>query len=277
MLKKIFKYSLIYILVANVNLYALAPLNMLEDGKRAFDLAKWEESCEILKRFMETWPEHDKYNEALYFYTLAFSKTIDTKTEEYRSTLGKKLENAIASLSIDIPDLDISEAKAAFMIAQKVKKPELWDELSKLTPKELKHYLLRGWYPEPSKTPFETLNFVRNKLSNSIDLDSETKSELAILKLKAIWKIMISPLVSNCSKDKLEKTGDYPLTKAFKNTLQIGFKNGNPDQKRRVAVFGYHFDYFKINSLNTNKNINSHWLKYLKSRGTNFSDTWSPE
>ena len=80
MIKKLFKYSLIYILLASANLYALAPLDMLEDGKRAFDLCNWEESREILERFMETWPEHEKYSEALYFYTLASAKTIDKRT-----------------------------------------------------------------------------------------------------------------------------------------------------------------------------------------------------
>ena len=139
MFKKIVKLSIVTIFIASANLYALAPLDMLEDGKRAFDLSNWEECREILQRFMETWPEHEKYSEALYFYTIASAKTIDSRTEEYRTVLGKELKEAIATLSLDLPDMDASEAKAALKIAEKEKKPDLWDDLVKLPPVELKH------------------------------------------------------------------------------------------------------------------------------------------
>ena len=276
MFKKLFKYSLIFILTASANLYALAPLDMLEDGKRAFELANWEESIEILERFMETWPEHEKYNEALYFYTLASAKTIDKRTEDYRVKLGNELKEAVASLSLDMPDMDITEAKVALMIAQKQEKPKVWHELVKLTPKELKHYLLRGWHPDPALTPFETLDWAKTKLCNSTDFDSETKSSIALLKLSALWKIMLSPIARESSKDKLEKCGCLPIDKIFKETVREAFKNGNPEQKRKAALFGYHFDYFSANSLTSDNKIKSSWLRYLKSRGISSEDTWSP-
>jgi hypothetical protein len=277
MFKKLVKYSLVTILLASANLYALDPLTMLEDGKRAFELCNWEESREILERFMETWPEHEKFSEALYFHTIASAKTIDSRTEKYRSELGKELDKAVASLSIDLPDMDSSEAKVALKIAGKTKKPEIWDDLIKLTPSELKHYLARGWHPEPSETPFETLNWAKIRLSNSHDIDSETKSTIALLKLNALWKLMLSPLVVANSQDKLEKSGCFPLDKAFRETLQIAFKNGNPNQKRETAIYGYHFDYFKTNNLSSNKKVNSSWLRYLKSRGIALEETWSPK
>lgn len=277
MFKKIVKYSLIYILIANANLFALAPLDMLENGKRAYDLANWEEAREILNNFMETWPEHEKYSEALYFYTLASAKTIDKRTEDYRSELGKELKDAVASLTLDLPDMDISEAKAAYMISQKPTKPELWSELVKLTPQELKHYLARRWHPKPSETPFETLEWVKTKLCNDVDLDSETISSIALIKLSALWKIIHSPLVIESSQERLEKCGCLPLDKVFKDTVQKAFKNGNPEQKRSAAMFGYHFDYFNTNSLNSNKKVRSSWLRYLKSRGISTQEAWSPE
>ena len=276
MIKKLFKYSLIYILLASANLYALAPLDMLEDGKRAFELCNWEESREILERFMETWPEHEKYSEALYFYTLASAKTIDKRTEDYRANLGNELKDAVASLSLDMPDMDITEAKVALMIAQKPQKPEVWEELTKLTPKELKHYLLRKWHPDPSETPFEALKWTQTKLCNATDLDSETKSNIALIKLSALWKIMLSPIAQESSQDKLEKCGCLPIDKVFKATVREAFRNGNHFQKRKAAIFGYHFDYFNANSLNSNKKVNSSWLRYLKSRGISSEDTWSP-
>ncbi|MBQ2593125.1 MAG: hypothetical protein II567_07580 [Candidatus Riflebacteria bacterium] len=276
MIKKIIKYSFIFILIASANLYALAPLDMLENGKRAFELCNWEESREILERFMETWPEHEKYSEALYFYTLASAKTIDKRTEDYRTKLGNNLKNAVASLSLDMPDMDLTEAKVALMIAQKPQKPEVWEELTKLTPKELKHYLLRGWHPNPSETPFETLEWTKTKLCNATDLDSETKSNIALIKLSALWKIMLSPIAKENSKDRLEKLGCLPLDKVFKETVRAAFNNGNSFQKRKAAIFGYHFDYFKANSINSDKKVNSSWLRYLKSRGISSEDTWSP-
>ncbi len=276
MIKKIIKYSFIFILIASANLYALAPLDMLENGKRAFDLCNWEESREILERFMETWPEHEKYSEALYFYTLASAKTIDKRTEDYRTKLGNDLQDAVASLSLDMPDMDLTEAKVALMIAQKPQKPEVWQELTKLTPNELKHYLLRGWHPNPSETPFETLEWTKTKLCNATNLDSETKSNLALIKLSALWKIMLSPIARENSKDRLEKLECLPLDKVFNETVRAAFNNGNSFQKRKAAIFGYHFDYFKANSINSDKKVNSSWLRYLKSRGISSEDTWSP-
>ena len=257
--------------------FALSPLEMLEDGKRAFDLANWNECREILERFMETWPEHEKYNEALYFYTIASAKTIDSRTEEYRSKLGKELEESVASLTLDLPDNDISEAKTALLIAQKPQKPEIWDELIKLTPSELKHYLARGWHPEPTETPLEALKWAKTKQANNIDFDSETKSRIALIKLSALWKLMLSPLVVASSQEDLEKAGCFPIEKAFKENLHIAFSKGNPAQKREAAIFGYHFDYFKTNSIITNNKVNSSWLKYLKSRGISLKDAWSPK
>ena len=276
MLKKIIKYSLLAILISNSTLYALNPLDMLEDGKRAFDLANWEESIEILERFMETWPEHEKYSEALYFYTIASARSIDSRTEAYKTSIGKELEASIASLSLDLPDMDTGEAKAALMIAQNPNQKELWKNLKKLTPSELKHYITRGWYPDPKSEPFETLDWTKSKLVNSIDLDSETKASIELIKLSALWKIMLSPMVAAVSEEKLKKVNCFPLDKTFKNSLQEAFKNGNPDQKRKTAILGYHFDYFKTNNLSSNKKVKSSWLRYLQLRGISTEDAWCP-
>lgn len=276
MIKKLIKFSIFTFLVASGSLFALDPTGMLEDGKRAYELANYEESREILERFLETWPEHEKINEALYFHTLASAKTIDSRIETYRSQIGKELKDAIASLSLEVPNLDITEAKVALKIAENQVKPELWDELVKISPKELKHYLYRGWYPEPSKNPYSALNWVKMKLNNASDLDSETKASVALIKIEALWKLLNSPLAVAEQKNKLEQLDSFPLDKAFKEILNFGFKNGNLEQKRKIAIYGYHFDYFKNNTLTSNKAIKSSWLRYLKSRGISFENTWCP-
>lgn len=276
MLKKLLKLSVIAILIAGTSVYALDPNSMLEDGKRAFDLANWEESREILNRFMETWPEHEKCSEALYYYTLASARTIDIRTEEYRSQIGKELSNTIASLSNDLPEKDISEAQAAIKIAQKTNKPENWKELESLNPVELKHYLSRKWHPEASDCPFETLAWANKWLSNNKDIDSELKSEIALIKLSALWQIIRSPLVKESSEKELKTVECFPIEPAFGRILTEAFRKGNPEQKRKAAIFGYHFDYYSANRLNTNKSIKSPWFRYLKSRGISPQDTWSP-
>ncbi len=276
MLKRIFAFTLIAILFASANLNALDPLAMLEDGKRAYDLANWEESLEILQRFMDLWPEHEKFSEALYFHTLASAKSIESRTEAYRISISKDLENAIASLSLELPDMDASEAKVALMIAKSPNKPELWKELTKLTPSELKHYLARGWYPNPTVHPIDTLNWAKYRLANDADIDSETKANIGIIKLSALWKIMLSPLVAESLEEQLKKENAFPLNKVFKETLNEAFKNGNPEQKRKIAIYGYHFDYFYNNNLNTGKKIKSFWLRYLKSRGISTENAWCP-
>lgn len=276
MLSKIFKYSILFILLANVNLHALAPLDMLEDGKRAFDLANWKEAKEILERFMETWPEHEKYNEALYFHTIATVKSLDSQTNIYKSKICMELEKAVASLSLELPDKDLSEAKVAIKFANKSIDKDYWEDLAKLTPSELKHYLAREWYPNPTEYPFETLKWTKQRLANTHDIDSKTISNISLIKLSALWEIIKSPIILNNSKKELESTGNFPIDKAFNKTLQEAFKNGNPDQKRKAAILGYHFDYFKTNTLTSNKKVKSRWLHYLKSRGLDSKGTWCP-
>ena len=276
MFSKFLKLSVIAILIASSNVYALDPDNMLEDGKRAFDLANWEESREILNRFMETWPQHEKCSEALYFYTLASARTIDSRTEVYRAELGKELSVAIASLSNDLPDKDISEAQAALKIAQSTNKPEIWKELENLNPVELKHYLSRNWHPEAADFPFETIDWANKWLEKNNNIDSELKSDIALIKLSALWQIIRSPLIKENSQEKLKNLECFPLEPAFGRVLNEAFRRGNPAQKRKAAVFGYHFDYFCANRLDTNKSIKSPWFRYLKSRGISPQDTWSP-
>lgn len=277
MFRKSIKLSIVAILLACSNLYALAPDNMLKDGIRAFDLANWEESREILNRFMETWPQHEKYNEALYYHTLASAKTIDSRTEEYRASLGKELTTATESLAKNLPEKDISEAIAAIKISQNTNKPETWKELAKLTPAELKHYLTRKWHPTPSVCPFETLEWEKEWTASNHKIDSELLSEISLLKLSALWQIIISPMVKQSSEDKLRELDALPLEKVFKDTLFTAFRKGNPEQKRKTAIFGYHFDYFNHNKLNTNNQIKSRWLRYLNSRGISSRETWSPK
>lgn len=273
---KLLKLSVIAILIANANVYALDPNSMFKDGKRAFDLANWEESREILTRFMETWPQHEKCSEALYFYTLASAKTIDSRTEEYRAELGKELSSAIASLSNDLPDKDISEAQAALKIAQNTNKPENWNDLEKLNPVELKHYLSRNWHPEAADYPFETIEWANKWLEKNSNIDSELKSDIALIKLSALWQIIRSPLIKESSEEKLKAIECFPIEPAFGRALNEAFRKGNPDQKRKAAIFGYHFDYFCANRLDTHKSIKSPWFRYLKSRGISPQDTWSP-
>lgn len=276
MLNKLVKYSVLFIFLALNNAYALSPIDLLEEGKRAFKLARWEEAREVLQNFMDTWPEHEKYSEALYFHTLASAKNIDERTEAYRAALGKELKEAISHISVDLPKEDISEAKTALMLAQK-DKPELWKELEKLKPVELKHYLSRGWYPNPSKTPFETIKWSKSWLSSNANIEPELKSSIATINLSAMWKIMLSPLVMSSSEEELKALEVFPIDRAFSQNLQIAFKNGNLEQKRKAATFGYHFDYFRTNNLVSKKKINSSWFRYLNSRGLSIKEAWSPE
>lgn len=277
MLKKILKISAITaVILTSTNAYALSPKTMFEDGKRAFDLARFEESREILERYMETWPEDENYDEALYYFTISSAKTIDARTEEYRSKLGKDLQASIERLSKNLPKADIDAANAALKIAQNKNRPETWDELVTLKPGELKHYISRGWYPDPTLHAFKTIEFTNKWLANNTDIDAEMKSDIHLLKLSALWEIIRSPLVKESNKAKLEEIGCSNLDSTFRKTLKIAFDNGNPDQKRDTAIFGYHFDYFNNNKLNTDKAVKSSWLRYLQSRGIANQETWSP-
>ena len=275
--KKLFFVSLMFLLAPSLCLFALSPIDILEQGKRAFELAKWEESEEILERFMETWPEHEKYDDALYFYTLASAKTIDLQTQAYKALLGKKLKDNIEKISKDMPEMDITEAKVALAIAESHNKPQIWEDLLKLNPEELKHYIARGWHPNPALDPFAALKWANTWLLNRPNIEPELKSEISLIKLSGMWRIIQSPLAYSNRLGELESIGCFPINKAFEKCLKEAFANGNPEQKRKASIFGYHFDYFSKNTINTNKKVKSSWLNYLKSRGLSEKDTWSPE
>ena len=277
MFKNLLKLSFITILIAGAPTFALSPDAIFEDGEKAFNLAKYEDSREFFQRFLETWPEHKKHTEALYYFTMASVKTIDSRTESYRQSLGEELRESIASLSKDLTEDYLKEANAALMIAQDPNKPELWNHLEKLAPDELYHYLARQWHPAPDADPFATIKWAQTWLKNNKSIDCELKSDIDILQLYALWEIIRSPLVLENNSDKFKEIDCQSPHKLFGKLLNEAFKNGNPDQKRIVAVFGYHFDYFTANKLNTNKKVNSSWMRYLKSRGLSPQDTWSPK
>lgn len=257
---------------------ALTPLDVFNDGRRAFDLGRWQESSEIFSRFMTTWPDHKLHYDALYYFSLASARTLHERSREYSDSLVDDLASAIGTLSIELPGKDLTELKTAVKLSRVSSMPATWSELNNLSPVELKHYLKRGWYPEPQSTPLETLCWAHTwQTQNKLAVSPDLKAEIALIKALALWKIMLSPLSLSANSDILKTWKCWPVHTSFENEVNYGFQNGTPEIRRELALLGYSYDCFKNGGFaKESAPKRSRWYTYLSERGINLQEAWCP-
>ena len=172
--------------------YAITALEVFNEGRRSFDLGRWQESKETFARFMATWPDHKLNPEALYYFSLAAARTLPERSREYSDSLVDEIAAAISTLSIELPGKDLTELKVAVKLAGNRNPPVSWSELATFSPAELKHYLNRGWHPDPSSTPIETLFWETTwRKKNTSPLEPDLTASIAMLKARALWQIML--------------------------------------------------------------------------------------
>jgi hypothetical protein len=259
--------------------YTITALDVFNEGRRSFDLGRWQESKETFARFMATWPEHKLKSEALYYFSLASARTLPERAREYSDCLVDEIAAAIGTLSAELPDKDLTELKVAVKLSGNRSMPVAWSELTALEPAELKHYLSRGWHPDPSATPIEMLFWETSwRKKNTSVIEPDLTAAIALLKARALWQIMLSPLSLSANSDILKTWGCWPVHTCFEKEVNQGFKYGNPDIKRELALLGYHYDCFRNGGF-AKADVSprkSRWYTYLSERGLNLQEAWCP-
>ena len=264
-----------FVLMAS-NVFAINPEDLFESGKRFFKLERWRECVETFDRLVDVWPNYKKNHEALYYRSIAAVRDLDDKVNDYRKELTDKIASDCESISGELDD-DMSELNAAIAMSKIDFSSVNWDKLTNIKPDELKHYLLRKRHPNPQTEPMQTLKWVYAYEQNKDIKEPQLIALLELLKLKALWRYLLSPIAAEAEKEQLIKLKAYPLTTVFEKTLNDGFKKSQADLKKEFAILGYHYDFLKSNSFGNDKTkIKSKWFKYLYERGLHNKELLCP-
>ena len=235
MRRSVAKYITICSLLFSNALFGMNPDEFFDSGMREFKLSRWRECVEIFDKLNRIWPDYENKYEALYYRTIAAIRDLDKKVTDYRAEQTDIIVKDCEILSSEISDKDMSELKAAVAISKLESKPIDWLKQINIKPEELKHYLLRGRHPNPSKEPLITIQWIVSYEKNGTVKEPELKSMLNLLKLKALWQMLLSPIVAETEKSKLIDLNIYPLGKTFEKTLNDGFRQSKNDLKREFA------------------------------------------
>lgn len=271
--------SLALMLLAGSEVYAITAPEIFTDGKRAFDNGRWQECEEVLSRFLETWPDHKLKSEALFYKTISSTRNYARAADEQLKKAANDWNVAMASLTVELPGRDLTELEVAIRIAGG-NPPETWEAIKDLSPVELKHYLARSWHPDPTSTPLETLKWSTSwlKKHTSKSIEPELSGKISLLRCKAMWNFLLSPLSIHANSNILKVCGYWPVHTCFEKELQTGFDNGDPAVKREIAFLGYHYDFFRNRGVVRSDvtPLNSRWYTYLSERGINLQEAWCP-
>ncbi len=265
---KSFKSLLLFILLLFIlnPSFALDFDEMYENGVRAYKMSRWEESVEFFDRLLDLWPNNSRNSEILYYRALSIIKGLEDSAFNYKLELLKDATKDIENIFLDHPDFDLSELKAAEELFKQGGKPLDWQLFNHIKPEDLKHILLREWHPSPLKYPMETLLWLNTY--SSPEITPTVRSLLKLVKVKALWQMLLSPLVAAQWEKELKELELWPVSDAFEKCLNRGFRMAEPAVKREFALFGFHYDHFKNGLLDKKQSYNkSKWLKYLQQRG----------
>ena len=260
--------------------FAITSSEIYSDGLRAFNNARWQEAEEIFARFIETWPDHVLKSRALYHKTLASTRNM---TGLINKTLSDKSENwqqELAQLKVDLPGQDLTELQVAIDIANRLNEKPDWQILSSLKPVDLKHYLQRSWHPDAAAEPMAALAWSNEWLKKHTSrLDPDLEGRIQLIRARAFWQILLSPLSLGANSDILKVWKCWPVHEHLQKALDRGFTTGDPEIKEQIALLGYHFDFFKERGLigTSSTSPKSRWYSYLSERGINHQEAWCPK
>lgn len=269
---------LLFFVLNYVFAFALDSNEMFENGKRAFDLSRFKECIEIFDRLLYIWPDFENKPEALYYRSIAAIRDTKDKVNSYKAELVDKIASDCETIFLELPENDLSELKAAITIGKMDSEPVDWSQFDKIKPTELKHVLLRRHHPSPQRFPVQTLIWLNSYKNKNLVLTPDVEALTELLKLKALWQLLLSPLSAKAQEEILKQNDVWPVAKTFEQTLQNGFKKALPSLKREFALMGYHYDYLRSNEFGkeTKNEFSSTWLKYLKERGLNLKEAVCP-
>jgi len=256
---------------------AITPGEVFEDGKRAFNLGKWQEARDSFRAFEIAWPTHALVDRALMYLTLAEIRGERDFIQQERRDQLASYSNRLVRLKDKLPDEDLTEIEAAIELLQasfgegKLASPAA---VLRLEPKLLKHFLDRGWFPAPADRPIETLRWIalyRDQFPNLKDLPL-----LAALELKqarALWQVYLSPLPRQGFVAILKGWKLWPVSDALRRSLQKAFSIGDLTVKREAALIGVSLE--SLERIDRRAD-DSYWYRYLSDRGIHSTEAWCP-
>jgi hypothetical protein len=246
--------------------FALDFEEMYENALRAHKMSRWGESIEIFDRILELWPKNKKNSEIHYYRAIGIINSLESAVFAHRLELLKDATKDIETIFLDHSELDLSELKAAEELFKQGGKAADWAAFSHIKPDELKHILLKGWHPQPQAHPMEALRWLCSYKDAAVT--PTVTSLIELTKVKAMWQLLLSPLVAEEYQEELKQLGLFPLSEAFEKSLNKGFRLAEPSIKREFAQHGFHYDYLKKGMSDPKQGYKkSKWLAYLKQRG----------
>ncbi len=281
MKKSLIKFTiLLSIIISGVtSCYGVSPTELFNDAQRAFSLGHWEESRDMFDRFLTTWPDHKLKFEALYNLTLSDTRN---EIEEVKSIKTKKLNEWQKNLTIlkkEMPDRDYSEIEIALKSESFSHKNWSSSDFSNLSPDRLLHLIRRGLTPDPTEFPMRNLEWIKEWRNNYKQaIEPALEAQLSYIQALSQWQLLLSPLPMHNNNSILKAWGYWPVHTTFEEALDRGFSKGSPSLKRKLALLGYHYEYFSHNSLATKseKPMQNKWYTYLSARGINPREAWCP-
>ncbi|PKL45236.1 MAG: hypothetical protein CVV41_03855 [Candidatus Riflebacteria bacterium HGW-Riflebacteria-1] len=258
---------------------AVTSTELYNDGTRAFNNARWQEAEEVLTRFIDTWPDHLLRPQALYYKAIASTRNVTGRINSSLASSAEQWKSELAQLKNDLPGKDLSELQVAIDIANRHNEQPSWQALSDLKPVNLKHYLQRGWHPDSAAEPMAALSWSNDWLKkHTSTLDPDLESRIQLIRARAFWQLLLSPLSLNANSDILKTWGCWPVHNQLEKSLNRGFSTGSAEIKRHIALLGYHFDFFRERGVTgtSSATSKSRWYSYLSERGINLQEAWCP-
>ncbi|MEW6711540.1 MAG: hypothetical protein AB1403_17085 [Candidatus Riflebacteria bacterium] len=280
MAKKLVQFVILMAMVVQTTgLIAVSSTAVFDEAQQAFNLGNYTEAEEIFSRFIAAWPDHEKTSQARYHRLIARSRSTSRILSERAHSLTQELSSELATIKKEFTEAELAEVEAAISYSSQTGNLT-WEQLSKLSDHDLSGVLSRQWHPDPAGSPLDTLNFANQWLSkNNNHSDPQLKAMISYIKARALWQMLLSPLSTDANSLILKTWGDLPVHTAFNKAIRTSFDLGNIDLKKKVALLGFHFDWFRHKGFvqsGTTSGLKSRWLTYLSQRGYNLQEAWCP-
>ncbi len=270
---------LVAMVVQTTGLIAVSSTAVFDEAQQAFNLGNYTEAEEIFSRFISAWPDHEKTSQAKYHRLIARSRSTSRILSEKANSLTQELTSELSTIQKEFTESELAEIEAAITYSSQTGNLT-WAQLSRLSDQTLSGVLSREWYPDPAKSPLDTLSFANQWLrKNNNHSDPQLMAMINYIKARALWQMLLSPLSTDANTLILKAWGDLPVHNAFNKAIRASFDLGDIDLKKKVALLGFHFDWFRhkgfVQSGKTS-GVKSRWLTYLSQRGYNLQEAWCP-
>jgi len=258
---------------------AITPDDVFQTGRRAFLLGHWSEAADAFSRFLDRWPGHPSCAEAVLYRLLGESRTgFERVRREYDERRVASLTAGLAFIRQKLPDADLTELEVELDCVRMRLEPSagLATSVANLSPERLAHLLKRNVLPAPADDPRGTLRWIGEWKARHGGTASETvRASLELVKAKALWQIVLSPLPAAAMEERLKKDGDFPPALALVRSLRYAFRNGDPDAKREAALLGACAACLPAVARHARADLQA-WETYLDDRGNFRDEAWCP-